>query len=97
MKIINLGAGQVGGTLAENLASEQNDITVVDTNAALLRDLQGHLDIKTVTGHGSYPNILIEAGIDDADILIAVTSSDETRSEERRVGKECRYEMAPAK
>lgn len=78
MKIIILGAGQVGGTLAESLASEQNDITVVDTNAALLHDLQGHLDIKTVTGHGSYPNILIEAGIDDADILIAVTSSDET-------------------
>ncbi len=78
MKIIILGAGQVGGTLAENLASEQNDITVVDTNASLLRDLQGHLDIKTIHGHGSYPNILREAGADDADMLIAVTSSDET-------------------
>lgn len=78
MKIIILGAGQVGGTLAENLASEQNDITVVDTNASLLRDLQGHLDIKTIHGHGSYPNILREAGADDADMLIAVTNSDET-------------------
>lgn len=78
MKIIILGAGQVGGTLAENLASEQNDITVVDTNASLLRDLQGHLDIKTIHGQGSYPNILREAGADDADMLIAVTNSDET-------------------
>src|SRR5690554_2507477 len=78
MKIIILGAGQVGGTLAENLASEQNDITVVDTNASLLHDLQGHLDIKTIHGHGSYPNILREAGADDADMLIAVTNSDET-------------------
>lgn len=78
MKIIILGAGQVGGTLAENLASEKNDITVVDTNASLLSDLQGHLDIKTIHGHGSYPNILNEAGADDADMLIAVTSSDET-------------------
>lgn len=78
MKIIILGAGQVGGTLAENLASEQNDITVVDTNAQLLRDLQGHLDIKTIHGHGSYPNVLREAGANDADMLIAVTNSDET-------------------
>ena len=78
MKIIILGAGQVGGTLAENLASEHNDITVVDTNAHLLRDLQSHLDIKTVHGHASYPNILREAGADDADMLIAVTNSDET-------------------
>lgn len=78
MKIIILGAGQVGGTLAENLANEQNDITVIDTNAELLRDLQDRLDIRTIVGHGSYPNILREAGADDADMLIAVTSSDET-------------------
>src|SRR5690606_20530402 len=71
-------AGQVGGTLAENLANEQNDITVIDTNAELLRDLQDRLDIRTIVGHGSYPNILREAGADDADMLIAVTSSDET-------------------
>lgn len=78
MKIIILGAGQVGGTLAENLANEQNDITVIDTNAELLRDLQDRLDIRTIVGHGSYPNILREAGADDADMLVAVTSSDET-------------------
>lgn len=78
MKIIILGAGQVGGSLAESLANERNDITVIDTNAELLHELADRLDIKTITGHGSYPNILREAGADDADMLIAVTSSDET-------------------
>lgn len=77
MKIVILGAGQVGGTLAENLSSENNDITVVDTNPELLRDLQDRLDINTVVGNASYPNILSEAGLDDADMLVAVTSSDE--------------------
>lgn len=78
MKIVILGAGQVGGTLAEYLSSEKNDITVVDTNPELLHELQDRLDINTVTGHASYPNILAEAGLDDADMLVAVTSSDET-------------------
>lgn len=78
MKIVILGAGQVGGTLAEHLSNEKNDITVVDTNHELLRDLQDRLDINTVVGHASYPNILSEAGLDDADMLVAVTSSDET-------------------
>ena len=78
MKIIILGAGQVGGTLAENLANEQNDITVIDTDAARLRELQDRIDIKTVFGRGSYPQILHDAGADDADMLVAVTNSDET-------------------
>lgn len=78
MKIIILGAGQVGGTLAENLANEQNDITVIDTDAMRLRELQDRIDIKTVLGHGSYPHILRDAGADDTDMLVAVTSSDET-------------------
>ncbi|ABC26950.1 K+ transport system, NAD-binding component [Hahella chejuensis KCTC 2396] len=77
MKIIILGAGQVGGTLAENLASEANDITVVDSNPQRLRSLQDRLDIRTVQGQASYPNILKQAGADDADMLIAVTNSDE--------------------
>lgn len=77
MKIIILGAGQVGGTLAENLASEQNDITVVDTDAARLEELTDRLDIRTVVGRGSYPSTLREAGADDADMLIAVTNADE--------------------
>ena len=78
MKIIILGAGQVGGSLAEHLASEANDITVVDTDGDRLRDLGDRLDIRTVQGRGSLPNILRQAGADDADMLVAVTNSDET-------------------
>ncbi len=77
MKIIILGAGQVGGTLAEHLAIEQNDVTVVDSNAEKLRALQDRLDLQTVTGHASHPNTLYRAGAEDADMLIAVTNSDE--------------------
>ncbi|MBU2864554.1 Trk system potassium transporter TrkA [Reinekea forsetii] len=77
MKIILLGAGQVGGNLAENLASEENDITVVDTDGKRLRDLQDRLDIRTVNGLASLPDVLKQAGAEDADMLIAVTNSDE--------------------
>jgi trk/ktr system potassium uptake protein len=77
MKIIILGAGQVGGTLAEHLANEQNDITVVDTDSGKLRALQDRLDIGTVSGGASHPNTLYKAGAEDADMLIAVTNSDE--------------------
>lgn len=58
MKIIILGAGQVGGTLAEHLAGEANDITVVDTDGDRLRNLGDRLDIRTVQGKGSYPAVL---------------------------------------
>ncbi len=77
MKIIILGAGQVGSTLAENLAGEYNDITVVDTKIKKLRDLSDRLDIQIVEGMASHPDILIQAGLDDADMLVAVTNSDE--------------------
>jgi trk system potassium uptake protein TrkA len=77
VKIIILGAGQVGGSLAEHLASEANDITVVDTDADRLRDLGDRLDIRTIYGRGSHPTVLRQAGADDADMLVAVTSSDE--------------------
>lgn len=77
MKIIILGAGQVGGTLAEHLAHEENDITVVDTNSERLRELNTRLDIRTVTGRASYPSVLRQAGCEDADMLIAVTNTDE--------------------
>ncbi|ORM70124.1 Trk system potassium transport protein TrkA [Pantoea wallisii] len=78
MKIIILGAGQVGGTLAENLVGENNDITVVDSDPSRLRVLQDKFDLRVVHGHGSHPRILREAGAEDADMLVAVTSSDET-------------------
>ena len=78
MKIIILGAGQVGGTLAVSLAGEDNDITIVDTNPKKLRALQDQLDLRTIVGYGSHPHILRQAGADDADMVIAVTNSDET-------------------
>lgn len=78
MKIIILGAGQVGGTLAEHLAGEANDITIVDTDAERLRKLGDRLDIRTIVGKASFPTVLRQAGADDADMLVAVTNSDET-------------------
>jgi trk system potassium uptake protein TrkA len=78
MKIIILGAGQVGGTLAENLVGENNDITIVDTNGERLRELQDKYDLRVVNGYASHPETLREAGAQDADMLVAVTNSDET-------------------
>lgn len=78
MKIIILGAGQVGATLAENLVDENNDITVVDTNVDRLLNLQSKFDLRVVTGYASHPKVLRDAGAEDADMLVAVTSSDET-------------------
>jgi trk system potassium uptake protein TrkA len=77
MKIIILGGGQVGGTLAASLASEKIDVTVVDSKAERLRTLQDKLDIGAVLGHAAHPEVLHQAGIEDADILIAVTATDE--------------------
>jgi trk system potassium uptake protein TrkA len=78
MKIVILGAGQVGASVAESLVSEQNDITVVDVEPQRLRALQDRLDLRTVLGSGAHPSVLSEAGIEDADLLVAVTQSDET-------------------
>jgi len=77
MKIIILGGGEVGGTLAASLASEKIDVTVVDSKPDRLRTLQDKLDIGAVHGHAAHPEILHQAGIEDADILIAVTATDE--------------------
>jgi len=77
MNIIILGAGQVGGTLAESLVREYNDITVVDTKPELLAELQNRLDIRTVVGAASNPDVIALAGGEHADMLIAVTDIDE--------------------
>ena len=77
MKIIILGGGQVGGSLAHNLTKEASDITVVDNDGERLRDLQDRYDIRTVRGMASHPDVLRSAGAEDADMLIAVTNSDE--------------------
>jgi trk system potassium uptake protein TrkA len=78
MKIIILGAGQVGSSVAANLCGEANDITVVDLNPTCLQSLQDKLDLRGVVGHGSHPDVLAQAGAQDADMIIAVTNSDET-------------------
>ena len=78
MNIIILGAGQVGSSVARILAGETNDITVVDQRPELLCELQDKLDIRTVVGHASHPDVLLRAGIADADLILAVTNSDET-------------------
>ena len=77
MKIIILGAGQVGTALSEHLATEHNDITIIDMDDDRLRALQERLDILTITGNAAYPTTLKRAGAEEADLLIAVTSSDE--------------------
>lgn len=77
MKILILGAGQVGRSVASVLTHEDNDITIVDTNAAVMRELREKLDIRTEIGQASYPRVLERAGIQDADMIIAVTNSDE--------------------
>jgi trk system potassium uptake protein TrkA len=78
MRIVILGAGQVGSSVAESLVSEANDITVVDTNPDRLSALQDRLDLRTVAGNAAHPAILEQAGARDADMLLAVTQSDET-------------------
>ncbi len=78
MRIIILGAGQVGRTAAYHLSREEsNDVTVVDTNEDMLRDLQDRLDIRTVIGNAASPRVLEAAGIAGTDILVALTNSDE--------------------
>jgi len=77
VKILILGAGQVGSTVAESLVGEANDITVVDSDGEKLRQLQDRLDLRTLTGNAAHPSVLEQAGVADADILLAVTQSDE--------------------
>ncbi|SER39423.1 trk system potassium uptake protein TrkA [Nitrosomonas sp. Nm51] len=78
MKIIILGAGQVGASVAESLVSEANDITMVDVDPERLSLLQDRLDLRTVVGNASHPSILVSAGAEDADMVLAVTAHDET-------------------
>jgi trk system potassium uptake protein TrkA len=77
MNIVILGAGQVGSSLARNLASEDNDITIIDSDKTALRDLREKLDVHTKQGYAAHPDVLEQANANDADMLIAVTNSDE--------------------
>ena len=78
MKIVILGAGVTGSSVAEAFASEENDIVVVDFRQELLDALKDRFDIATVTGNAAHPSVLEQAGIHNADMVIAVTDSDET-------------------
>jgi trk system potassium uptake protein TrkA len=78
VKILILGAGQVGASVAEALSSEANDITVIDQDRDALAALADRLDVRTVAGNAAYPNVLRDAGIEDTDMLVAVTQSDQT-------------------
>jgi trk system potassium uptake protein len=78
MKILILGAGQVGRTAAQHLSREEaNEVTVVDVNEDILRDLQDRLDVRTVAGNAAHPTVLEAAGAGEAEIIVALTSSDE--------------------
>ncbi|MEE9570375.1 MAG: Trk system potassium transporter TrkA, partial [Gammaproteobacteria bacterium] len=78
MKILILGAGQVGTTAAYSLAREEaNEVTIVDRDPEVLRELQARLDVRTVVGHAAHPEVLERAGAGDADMVIALTNSDE--------------------
>ena len=88
MKIIILGAGRVGESVAESLVSERNDITIIDSDPARLRTLQDRLDLRTVAGNGIQPSVLKEAGAEDTDMLIACAPNDETNLVACKVAKE---------
>jgi trk system potassium uptake protein TrkA len=78
VRIVILGAGQVGRTAAFHLSREEaNEVTVVDINEDILRDLQDRLDVRTVVGNASHPTVLEAAGVPEADIIVAMTNSDE--------------------
>ncbi|WP_415033009.1 Trk system potassium transporter TrkA [Azonexus sp.] len=76
MKIIIVGAGQVGSSVAEGLVNEENDITVIDQDSPRLRFLQDRFDLRTIRGNATTPSVLRDAGAEDADMIIALTQSD---------------------
>jgi len=77
MKVIICGAGQVGSGIARQLASEHNDVTVIDNSPDLIQQIADVLDVRTVVGYASHPDILERAGAREADMIIAVTFADE--------------------
>nr|WP_306266747.1 Trk system potassium transporter TrkA [Pararhizobium sp. IMCC3301] len=77
MKVVICGAGQVGYGIAERLSSEQNDVSVIDNSPRLIQAVRDHLDVRGIVGHGAHPDTLAQAGVDQADMIIAVTLYDE--------------------
>ena len=77
MKIIVCGAGEIGSNIAKQLVYEDNDVTIIDESETLLRSLNKSVDLKSICGKTSHPEVLEKAGADEADMLIAVSDSDE--------------------
>jgi trk system potassium uptake protein TrkA len=77
MKVIVCGAGQVGYGIAERLAAEQADVSVIDVRPQLVKSITDSLDVRAFVGHASHPDVLAQAGAADADMIIAVTQADE--------------------
>jgi trk/ktr system potassium uptake protein len=77
MRVVICGAGQVGFGIAERLAAEENDVSVIDTSAELVQAIRDALDVRGFVGHGAHPDVLVQAGCDQADMIIAVTLYDE--------------------
>ena len=77
MNIIICGAGRVGYGIAEKLSTENNSVTIVDLSSDLIQNITTELDVRGIVGHGSYPSVLKAAGVESADMIIAVTYSDE--------------------
>ncbi len=77
MKIIVVGCGNVGATLAEQLSKENHDITVVDTREKMVESVSNNCDVMGIVGNGTSLKVLLEAGVNEANLLIAVTGSDE--------------------
>ncbi|GAB4067038.1 Trk system potassium transporter TrkA [Ancylobacter sonchi] len=86
MKVVICGAGQVGFGIAERLAAEQNDVSIIDTSARLIQAVTDTLDVRGFVGHGSHPDVLERAGLEAADMLIAVTLHDEVNMVACQVG-----------
>ncbi|MFT0859894.1 Trk system potassium transporter TrkA [Ancylobacter sp. G4_0304] len=86
MKVVICGAGQVGFGIAERLAAEQNDVSIIDTSPRLIQAVTDTLDVRGFVGHGSHPDVLARAGLEAADMLIAVTLHDEVNMIACQVG-----------
>ena len=89
MQIIILGAGRVGESVAETLASEQNDITVIDPNGARLRNIEDRIEVRGVMGDGTQPSVLAAAGADNTDLFIAATAEDAVNLVACKIAHDC--------
>ena len=88
MKIIILGGGSIGGSVAKELSSEENDVVVIDNNDENLEPIKSVEGIQTLHGNGSSPKMLSKAGLDDSSLLLCLTDSEETNLLASLIGKE---------